>query len=141
MTVRMNAESKALEAFAQAQSEVQKILARQRAIQQEIDGGFHSRSDLLRKSVNSDEIQQLQHGIRVLQEAMRRCQVELQKAEAILQEKKRALLEARQKREIIDKLYEKQLANHNAQVAQAEQKDLDDFATMRSIGNLALKWK
>jgi flagellar export protein FliJ len=141
MTIRVNAEAKALEAFAQAQTEVQKIQLRQQAIQREIAGGFGTRTEWLHKSVSSEEIQKLQQGIRMLQEAMRRCQAELQKAQAVLEAKKKILLETRQQREIIDKLYDKQLANHNAQIAQTEQRLLDDFATMRSMGNVALKWK
>jgi flagellar protein FliJ len=141
MTVRAHAENKALEAFAQAQAEVQRILARQQAIQHEIDRNFGARTDLLTKSVPSGEIQRLQQGIRVLQDALRRCLAELQKAEAVQDEKKTVLLDARQKRQVIDKLYEKQLASHNAQALQAEQRALDDFATMRSDGNLALRWK
>ncbi len=141
LTVRANQENKALEAFVRAQADFEKIAARHREIQREIEAVLHSRRDVLSKTVTSDEVQRMQQGLRLLQEVLRRCQSEMERAQTILEEKSRTLLQARQKREVVEKLQEKQLAGHVAKAAKVEQKMVDDFATLKSIGKFALKWK
>lgn len=141
MTVRASEERKALEAFSLAQAQFEKIAAWHREIQKQIEDVFDSRREILRKAVSSQEVQIMQQGLRALQETLQRCRLEMQKAQVILTEKSRVLLEARQKREVIEKLREKQLASYLDRVAKAEQKTADDFATLKSIGNLALKWR
>jgi flagellar export protein FliJ len=140
-TVRVNHERKALEAFALAQAEYEKHAALRRAIEKEIDTVLTCRREMLAKTTSSEAIHVMQQGLRALHEALQRCQLELQKAQVVLEAKSKALLEARQKREVIDKLHDKQLAQHDAQVARDEQKTSDEFATLKSMGNLALKWR
>ena len=141
LTVRMNRESKALEAFAKAQAEFEAIAANFRLIQKEIDDSLGQRRDALKSSTSSEAVQQMQHGLRALKEAARRCQAELERTQAILDEKSRVLLEARREREVVDKVRQKQLARHQLQAGREEQKAHDELATLKSMGNLALKWR
>jgi flagellar export protein FliJ len=141
LTVRMDRETKALEAFALAQAKFEKIAAQFRQIQNEIEDLFDRRRATLRTIANSEDMQQLQSGLKALQEASRRCQAELEKAKAILDEKSRILLEARQEREIVEKVHQRQLARHQLQAARQEQRMLDDLATLKSMGDFALKWR
>jgi flagellar export protein FliJ len=141
LTVRLNQESKAMELFVRAQTEHQKNLARQRAIREEMEEIFERRRDTLRKAAASEDIHEMQLGLRALQESMRLCQLDLQRSQANFDEKSRALLQARQKREAVDKLHEKQFAGYQTQVSREEQKLADDLATLKSVGSLALKWK
>ncbi len=141
LTIRLNQENKALEMFARAQAELEKVLARSRRIEEEIEEVFRDRRTALRKVASSEDIQRMQQGLRALQETGRRVQVELQRAQAHRDEKSKVLLEAQQKREVVEKIEQKQRTVYSAHVARAEQKLLDDFATLKSIGNLALRWK
>jgi len=141
LTLRMDRETKALEAFAQAQSEFEKIAARFRQIQEEIEDVFDRRRATLKTTASSEDMQQLQQGLKALQETSRHCQAELEKAKAILEEKSRILLEARQQREIVEKVHQRQSARHQLQTARQEQRMLDDLATLKSIGDFALKWR
>ncbi len=141
LTVRLNQERKALEAFAWAQTEFEKVAARHRRIQSEIEEVFGVLRNVFQRAATSQELQQMQHGLRALQETERRCRVEVQKAQAALDVKSRALLEARQKREVLDKIHGKQLTGYRVHVARAEQKVADEFAILKSVGNMALKWR
>ena len=141
LTVRMNRENKALEAFAFAQAEFEKIAVRVRQIQEEIEDVFERRRAVLRATASSEDVQQMQQGLKALQETSRRCQAELEKAQALLAEKSRLLLEARQEREVVGKVYQRQLARHQLHTARQEQRVVDDLATLKSIGDFALKWK
>ena len=130
-----------MEAFARAQIEHERNLTKQREIQGELEELFERRRDSLRKAVPSEEMHAMQLGHRALEEAMRLCRLELQKTQATLDEKSKALFQARQKREAIEKINEKQLAGYRAHVSRQEQKLADDLATMKSLGALALKWR
>ena len=141
LTVRLNRESKALEAFAKAQAAFEAIAANFRLIQKEIDETLGQRRDALKTAASSEAVQQMQQGLRALKEAAQRCQAELQKAQAILDEKSSVLLEARRDREVVDKVRQKQLARHQLKAARDEQKAHDELATLKSMGNLALKWR
>lgn len=140
-TVRLDQESKALESFARAQAEVERIAARLRQIRSEIEDAHESHRATLRTAASSDDLQRLQLGLRALQDHLQESQAESQKAQAVREEKSRALLEARQQREVVDKLHDKQFAKHQVHAARIEQKALDDLATLKSIGNFALKWR
>lgn len=141
LTVRLNQENKALEAFAFAQAEFEKISARFQKVQAEIEDVFARRRASFKTTANSLEIQQLLQGLRALQDASRKIQAELQNAKTIVEEKSRTLVGARQQREVVEKVQEKQLAIHRLQTARDEQKVLDELATLKSMGNLALKWR
>lgn len=141
LTVRLNQESKALEAFASAQTECQRIGARYQRIQDEIEQVFGLRRTVFRKAASSENLQQMQQGLRALQETERRCLAELQEAQANRDEKSKVLLEARQKREVVEKIQQKQRASFDVQMVRAEQKAADEFATLKSIGSLASKWR
>lgn len=141
LTIRENEEKKALEAFASAQSEVEKIAVRQRALRTAIDELFGCRREAFERTTSSEELQQMQNGLRSLQQNLQQCELELQKAQRVLAEKTRLLLEARQKREVVEKVYDKQLASYKLHAARAEQKVLDDLATMKPAGAIGLRWK
>ncbi|MBI4659592.1 MAG: flagellar export protein FliJ [Verrucomicrobia bacterium] len=141
LTLRLNQENKALEAFALAQAEVERNASQVRQLRQEIDETLACRRDVLKSAASSEDLQQIQHGLRTLQDALRRWQADLQKAQAVLDEKSQIMLKARQEREIVEKVYHRQLARHKVQAARLEQKALDEIATLKSIGNFALKWR
>ena len=141
LTVRMNQENKALQAYAFAQAEFEKITARFRRIHQEIEDVFDCRRAALKATASSEDMQHMQQGLRALQETARLCQVELNKAQAMLEEKSRELLHARQGREVVEKVHQRQFARHQFQAARQEQRTVDDLATLKSIGEFALKWR
>lgn len=140
-TVRLHEENRALEAFALAQANFQNAAARHRGIQQEIDDVFGTRRQVMKKSARSDQVQQLQQGLRALQSALKKAEDAMQKARNVMDEKSRVLMAARQKREIVDKLFQKQHAAYQAEVARGEQKTMDELATMKSMGGLAKNWR
>ena len=141
MTIRVNQERNALEAFAEAQRALETAEARLRSIRNEIDELHGTRRDALRKRATSESLHQMQHGLRALQEQIVQAQANVEKEQVVVNERSQALLGARKKREVVEKLYHKRHASHSAQVARAEQRALDDFATLQSVGGFAMKWQ
>ena len=141
MTIRVNQEKKALEALAEAQRALETAEARLRAVRHEIDELHGARRDALKNRATSESLHQMQHGLRALKEQIVQAQADVEKEQGVVNERSQALLDARKKREIVEKLYDKKHASHSAGVARAEQRVLDDFATLKSVGGLALKWQ
>lgn len=141
LTIRANEEQRALEAFAQAQAEAERIAGGVRKFESEINDLLGNRRDAFRRSTTSEELQQMQHGLISLQIQLTQLQMALQKAQEVLRQKSGILLEARKQREVVEKLRDKQFASFQAEVARTEQKVLDDFASMRPSGTTGLKWK
>lgn len=141
LTIRVNQERKALEAFALAQRALETAEARFQAIRNDIDELHGARRDVLRKMAVSENLQQMQHGLRALKERIIGAQAEVERERAVVADRSRALLDARKNREVIEKLYHKRRATHTIQTARTDQRALDDFATIKSVGGLAMKWR
>ncbi|CEK12413.1 flagellar export protein FliJ [Chthonomonas calidirosea] len=69
--------------------------------------------------------------LQTLQTAIEEQQRRLDAAQIVVEEKRTALVEARRAREVVEQLYNKELANYKLQLLQLEQKMMDDLATMR----------
>jgi flagellar export protein FliJ len=141
LTVRSNEERKALEAFSKAQAEVERIVSRKDAAQRQIDELFAKRQEVLTRPATAQDIHRMQNSVKALQLQLQQCNIELEKARIVLAQTSRALLDARQKREVVDKVFEKQLANYKTHAAQLEQKLIDDIATMKGFGGAGLRWR
>lgn len=66
-----------------------------------------------------------------LQAAIQEQQRRVDAAQIVLEEKRTALIEARQAREAVQRLFDKELAAYKTHVLQTEQKLLDDLASTR----------
>ncbi|MCF7762461.1 MAG: flagellar export protein FliJ [Verrucomicrobia bacterium] len=141
LTIRQNQERKALEAFALAQRAFAEAEARLQAIRSEIDELHGARRDVFVRSVSSESLQVMQHGLRALQNRIPAAQEQVEKARGVAVRRSAELLEARKQREVVEKLYDKRRAAHAVDAGRAEQKALDEFASYKSAGGLAMKWQ
>ena len=141
LTVRENQENKALERFGQAQAQLHRVLLQQTATRKALDHTFDQRRQTQGRSANSEEFHQLQQGAKALQRRLRDCETEAEKAKSEVAARSRDLVEARKQREIIERVFEKQLARHQLEAGRAEQKALDDLVALKSFGTLAFRWK
>ncbi len=141
MTLRVNQEEHARELYSLARAELQRCVARQQAIVDDINGAFGRQRDLCGGSVRSEEIQQIRRGMVVLRERLRLAQIQVKKQQSAVDDRWRELAAARQKRELMEKLHDKGRAAHQLHSARAEQKALDDIATLNSSSKFALRWR
>ena len=141
LTVRENQEHKALEAFGHAQAALHRLLRHQAEVRQTIEEAFDQRRSAHGRSTNSEEFQHLQQGVRALQRRQRECELEVEKSKKEVAARSRDVMEARKQREVIERVFEKQLARHRLETSRAEQKALDEVSALKSVGNLAFRWK
>ena len=141
LTVRENQENKALEAFGHAQANFHRVLLRHNSTRQALDEALEQRRQTQTRAASSQELQQLLQGLRAIQRRLRDCEAELEKAKTVVAARSRDLIEARKHREVIERVFEKQHTRHRIEAGRAEQKALDDLAALKSVGNLAFRWK
>ena len=141
LTVRENQEHKALEALGHAQAQLHRLLLQQTAARKAIEDAFDQHRQAQGRHANSEDFQHLQQGLRVLQRRLRDCDAEVEKSRKEVAARSRHLMEARQHREVIERVFEKQLARHHLETSRAEQKALDELSALKSVGNLAFRWK
>lgn len=138
-TVRGNEETRAREAYAHAVRLHRQIAAKQ----QEIESGIHENlvecGQAFGQGVHAEKVAQIQATLRVLRARLKEFSAEAAQLQAAVDEKWRQLVLARQRREVVGKLHDRQLAAHQAEEARAEQTGLDEMATLRGAGALAYK--
>jgi flagellar protein FliJ len=141
LTVRANQEARAKEAYVRARADVETATLVCRALDEEIQTVGAGRLSPLNAPIRSEQIQQTQTGLRLLHEKLRARQAELQKLQSLLDEKWKLYLEARIKKEAVEKIRERQWAGHKIDLSREEQKNLDEIALLNTAGSLAFKWK
>jgi flagellar export protein FliJ len=141
LTFRRGREDRALEAYARAQAEQRQIKQKCRDLEQEIELLHERRRQVWSGAASSEQIQQMQHGLRALQERWRHGQAELAKQQSVVDEKWKILLDERQKRESMDKLQEKQRASHQMEAARMDQHLADEIALLKSAHGSTAKWR
>lgn len=131
-TLRQRNEQKALERYAQALLSRQRAMERLDAAQRELDRNTAALTTALQSGSEALKISQINDYQRVLTTARDEAAKMLGDAERQLNVAHQAMIAARQQREIVDKFFDKQKAQHQRGLLQSEQKMLDDLAGRRN---------
>ncbi len=138
-TVRENEEARAREAYAHAVRLHRQIAAKQ----QEIESGIHENlveyGQSFGQAVHAEKVVQIQATLRVLRARLKEFSAEAAQLQAAVDEKWRQLVLARQRREVVSKLRDRQFASHQAEDARVGQVSMDEMAALRGAGALAYK--
>ncbi len=138
-TLRENEEARAREGYAHAVRLHRQIAAKQ----QEIESGIHENlvesGQSFGQAVHADTVGQSQARLRVLRARLEEFSTEAAHLQAAVNDKWRQLVLARQRREVVSKLRDRQFAAHQAQEVRAGQASMDEMAALRAAGALAYK--
>ena len=138
-TVRQRQENEALEEYSRALCAKQQMLELLAGIDQRISRDFEFMRKLLADGCSAAEAAQAQSYQRALQKKRDEAAAALSQAERKVNAASKAMLAARQQREIVDVFREKQIAAHQKLEAREEQKVLDEFAGRRVTALSAAK--
>ncbi len=138
-TVRENEEARARETYAHAVR-----LHQQAALkQQEVEGGIHESlaecGQAFGEGAAVEKIVQIQAMLRVLRARLKEFSDEAARLQRVVDEKWRQLVLARQRREVVGKVHDRQLAAHQAESVRVDQLSMDEMAALRGAGALAYK--
>ena len=131
-TLRQRNEQKALERYAQALLTRQRAMEKLDAAQRELDRNTAALTTAFQTGSTALKIAQINDYQRVLTVRRDEAAKMLGDAERLLNAAHQAMIAARQQREIVDKFFDKQKAHHHRELAQNEQKMLDDLAGRRN---------
>ena len=131
LQVRETEEQQARENHATAQEALDALLMQQRLVEEAIESNLAACRQAFDGQVRSGTIAHLQAALRELRVQLEAFQPEVQRLSTEAQARFQELLQARQRRESLEKLKDKQHTAHRQYEARTEQQALDELVLLR----------
>lgn len=139
LDVRSNEEQAAREVYTGAQEALEAVLIQRRALEEAIESNLAACQRAFDGQVASGTIAHLQTALRELRTQVEQMEPEVQQLQAEADAKWQLLLQATQRREVLEKLKDKQQAAHLREEARSEQRAIDEMVLLREAAGLAQK--
>ena len=136
-TVRQRQEQEAMEQYARTLLGRRQAVERLETVQKQLSAGWQELRQLLASGCEAARAAQMQEYHRALEKRRDEGVHALGVAERRVNVAFQFMMAARRQREVVDKFFEKQQAQHQRERARVEQKFLDDLAGRRSASVLA----
>ena len=136
LQVRETEEQQARENHATAQEAVDALLMQQRLVEEAIESNLAACRQAFDGQVRSGTIAHLQAALRELRVQLEAFQPEVQRLSTEAQARFQELLQARQRRESLEKLKDKQHTAHRQHEARTEQQAIDELVLLRETAGL-----
>jgi flagellar FliJ protein len=119
--------------FAQAQGHLLTLQARLTGLREEFDRVLAGRPGRAGEHFDAHTIFDRERYLEVVQAAIGQQQRRVETAQIVAEEKRQSLMTARQARQSVSQLREKDLSTHTALAQKVEQDGLDELATLRHV--------
>jgi|TARA_B100000959_G_scaffold253904_1_gene285177 flagellar export protein FliJ len=139
LDVRSNEEQIARAAHTVAQEALETILIQRRSVEEAVESNLSACHQAFDGQVKSGTIAHLQSALRELRAQLEILEPEVQRLQEEADAKWQALLQARQRREALDKLKEKQHAAHLKEGMRTEQNAIDEMVLLRAAAGFSQK--
>ena len=136
LQVRETEEQQARENHATAQEALDVLLMKQRLVEEDIESNLAACRQAFDGQVRSGTIAHLQAALRELRVQLEAFQPEVQRLSTAAQARFQELLQARQRRESLEKLKDKQHTAHRQHEARTEQQAIDELVLLREAAGL-----
>ena len=136
LQVRETEEQQARENHATAQEALDALLMQQRLVEEAIESNLAACRQAFDGQVRSGTIAHLQAALRELRVQLEAFQPEVQRLGTEAQARFQELLQARQRRESLEKLKDKQHTAHRQHEARSEQQAIDELVLLRETAGL-----
>ena len=136
LQVRETEEQQARENHATAQEALDALLMQQRLVEEAIESNLAACRQAFDGQVRSGTIAHLQAALRELRVQLEAFQPEVQRLSTDAQARFQELLQARQRRESLEKLKDKQHTAHRQHEARTEQQAIDELVLLREAAGL-----
>ena len=136
LQVRETEEQQARENHATAQEALDALLMQQRLVEEAIESNLAACRQAFDGQVRSGTIAHLQAALRELRVQLEAFQPEVQRLSTEAQARFQELLQARQRRESLEKLKDKQHTAHRQHEARTEQEAIDELVLLREAAGL-----
>ena len=139
LEVRVNEETRAGEAHSEAKTFLEEVLVQQRAVEEAIESNLTACQQAFDGQASSGTLAHLQIALRELRGQLSELEPLIAERQELVGAKWKEVLAARQRREGLEKIRDKQQAEFELGTARAEQKDIDEMVLLREIGGFARK--
>ena len=136
LQVRETEEQQARENHATAQEALDALLMQQRLVEEAIESNLAACRQAFDGQVRSGTIAHLQAALRELRVQLEAFQPEVQRLSTEAHARFQELLQARQRRESLEKLKDKQHTAHRKHEARTEQQAIDELVLLRETAGL-----
>jgi len=136
LQVRETEEQQARENHATAQEALDALLMQQRLVEEAIESNLAACRQAFDGQVRSGTIAHLQAALRELRVQLEAFQPEVQRLSTEAQARFQELLQARQRRESLEKLKDKQHTAHRQHEVRTEQQAIDELVLLREAAGL-----
>ncbi len=137
LTLRRRREQAALEQYGRAVTARQEAVETLRVARAEWETICRVRTNLLASGAAAGDLAQAQAYCRAMEEAVAACELEVLRAQRVVEQTWQKLLEARRAREVVDKYRQRQRESYDRALQRDEQKTLDDLAQHRLTNGAA----
>ena len=134
--VRSTEEQRASEAHATAQEALEAVLLQRRLVEDAIESNLAACQQAFDGQVKSGTIAHLQSALKQLRAQLEAFLPEVQRRQAEADAKWRELLQARQRREALEKLRDKQHTAHLKHAERTEHQAIDEMVLLRETSGL-----
>ena len=137
LTLRQRQDQEATGKYAQSLLAQQQVLARLETAERELSNCWRELRAQLMTGCTASQAAQGQAYHRSLEKRREECAVQLRVEERRVNAALRAMLAARQQREVVDKFFDKQKKRHDYGCLQEERKLMDEFAPRRAASRMS----
>jgi len=139
LEVRSNEEQQASDAYAQARGALETVQLHWRALNEAVDAHLLACRGAFDGQAQSGDLAHLQGSLRSLRAQLAELEPELLRLQGVMDEKWQLLLQARQRREALEKMRDKKQSQHQSEARRTEQNAIDEMVLLREVGDVTMK--
>ena len=139
LEVRVGEEARAGEAHSEAKTFLGEALIQRRAVEEAIESNLTACQQAFDGQAASGTLAHLQAALRELRGQLGELEPIISERQELVDAKWKEFLTARQRREGLEKVRDKQQSEFELGTARAEQKDIDEMVLLREVGGFAQK--
>lgn len=139
LEVRVNEETRSGKLYSESKTFLEEALTQQCAVEEAIESNLIACQQAFDGQAATGTLARLQTALRELRGQLSELEPIVAERQELVDTKWKELLAARQRREALEKMRDKQLAEFEQGVARAEQKKIDEMVLLREAGGFAQK--
>ena len=139
LEVRVNEEARASEVHSEAKKFLEEALRQYRAVEEAIESNLTACKQAFEGRAASETLSHLQTALRELRRQLGDLEPTVAERQALVDTRWKELLQARQRREALEKMRDRQQSEFEQGLARSEQRAIDEMVLLREAGGFGKK--
>jgi len=139
LEVRVNEEARASEVHSEAKKFLEEVLRQYRAVEEAIEGNLTACKQAFEGQAATGTLAHLQFALRELRRQLGDLEPVVAERQALADTRRKELLEARQRREALEKVRNRQQSEFEQGLVRSEQQAVDEMVLLREAGGFGQK--